>query len=148
MVGIDEETIKRVYKQLTSSWNERNAQGMANLFTESGESIGFDGSLSKGPEEIATHLAPIFKDHPTAPFVTKVNEIKFIGDNAAILRAIAGMIPPGESDIKPELNTHHTLVLEYRENEWKIVLFQNTPAQFHGRPELVEQMTNELREQL
>ena len=65
MVRMDEETIKRVYKQLTSSWNERNAQGMASLFTESGESIGFDGSLSKGPEEIATHLAPIFRDHPT-----------------------------------------------------------------------------------
>jgi len=143
-----EETIKKVYKQLTYSWNERNAQGMASLFTESGESIGFDGSISKGPEEIVTHLEPIFRDHPTAPFVAKIKEIKFIGDKAAILRAIAGMIPPGESDIKPEVNTHHTLALECIEGEWKIELFQNTPAQFHGRPELVEQMTDELREQL
>ncbi|MGZ4033139.1 MAG: SgcJ/EcaC family oxidoreductase, partial [Tumebacillaceae bacterium] len=30
--------------------------------------------------------------------------------------------------------------------DWQIALFQNTPAQFHGRPELVEQMTAELRE--
>ena len=143
-----EETIKRLYKQLISAWNERNAQGMASLFTESGESIGFDGSISKGPEEIVAHLEPIFRDHPTAPFLTKIKEIKFIGDKAAILRAIAGMIPPGESDIKPEVNTHHTLAVEYRTGVWKIVLFQNTPAQFHGRPELVEQMTDELREQI
>jgi hypothetical protein len=27
----------------------------------------------------------------------------------------------------------------------RIVLFQNTPAQFHGRPELVEEMTRELQ---
>jgi len=28
------------------------------------------------------------------------------------------------------------------------VLFQNTPAQFHGRPELVQQLTEELRQLL
>jgi hypothetical protein len=33
-------------------------------------------------------------------------------------------------------------------NDLKIQLFQNTPAQFHGRPEIVEQMTEELREDL
>jgi len=148
MVENYEEIIKGVYKQLTSSWNERNAQGMASLFSESGECIGFDGSISKGPEEIVAHLEPIFRDHPTAPYVTKVKEIEFIGDKGVMLRAIAGMIPSGESDIKPEVNTHHTVVLELIEDEWKVLLFQNTPAQFHGRPELVKQMTNELREQL
>jgi hypothetical protein len=29
--------------------------------------------------------------------------------------------------------------------QWRIVLFQNTPAQFHGRPSLVEEMTRELQ---
>ncbi|MCR8847769.1 SgcJ/EcaC family oxidoreductase [Rossellomorea sp. SC111] len=143
-----EEIFKGVYKQLISSWNERNAQGMASLFSKSGESIGFDGSISKGPEEIVAHLEPIFRDHLTAPYVTKVKEIKFIGDRVAMLRAIAGMIPPGDSDKKPDVNTHHTIVLELIDDVWKVVLFQNTPAQFHGRPELVKQMTNELREQL
>jgi len=33
------------------------------------------------------------------------------------------------------------------DGEWRIKLFQNTPAQFHGRPELVEQMTDELRKE-
>lgn len=32
------------------------------------------------------------------------------------------------------------------DDEWRIVLFQNTPAQFHGRPDLVTQLTAELRE--
>jgi len=27
-----------------------------------------------------------------------------------------------------------------------IALFQNTPAQFHGRPELAQQLTEELRQ--
>ncbi|MGG3626332.1 SgcJ/EcaC family oxidoreductase [Bacillus gobiensis] len=140
--------IKAIYQQLIEAWNDRNARGMADLFAEEGESIGFDGSQSIGPEEIFSHLNPIFEDHPTARFVCKVKELRFLGSNAAILRAIAGMVPRGESDLYPETNTHQTLVVENIEGNWRIQLFQNTPAQFHGRPELVDQMTEELREQL
>jgi uncharacterized protein (TIGR02246 family) len=63
-----------------------------------------------------------------------------------ILRAIAGMVPIGKTDLSPELNTHHTLVAVKEGESWCIKLFQNTPAQFHGRPELVEKMTEELKE--
>ena len=35
-----------------------------------------------------------------------------------------------------------------RAGRWRIILFQNTPAQFHGRPELAQQLTDELRELL
>jgi hypothetical protein len=55
------------------------------------------------------------------------------------------MVPPQQSDLNPNVNTHHTLVVVKGEGEWRIQLFQNTPAQFHGRTELVEQMTAELR---
>ncbi len=48
-------------------------------------------------------------------------------------------------DLEPSLNAWHTLVATKRGGELKIVLFQNTPAQFHGRPELVQQMTEELK---
>ena len=65
-----------------------------------------------------------------------------------MLGAIAGMVPPGDTDVNPQVNTHHTLVAVRRDEKWQIELFQNTPAQFHGRPELVEEMTNELRELL
>ncbi len=148
MIESKQLNVKEVYEKLLKAWNNRDADGMASLFTEQGESIGFDGSQSVGPYEISSHLSPIFKDHPTASFVSKVKDIRFLGNDVAILRAIAGMIPPGMTDIKPEVNTHHTLVVVKNNNGWQIELFQNTPAQFHGRPELVEQMTNELRELL
>ena len=35
-----------------------------------------------------------------------------------------------------------------RDDEWRAVLYQNTPAQLHGRPELVESLTEELRQEL
>ncbi|KAB2334537.1 SgcJ/EcaC family oxidoreductase [Cytobacillus depressus] len=140
--------VQAVYKQLLEAWNNRDARGMADLFTEDGESIGFDGSQSIGRGEIFLHLEPIFINHPTARFISKVKEVYFLSSEVALLRAIAGMIPPNQSDINPKVNTHQTLVVVKKEGNWRIQLFQNTPAQFHGRPELVEQMTDELRELL
>jgi uncharacterized protein (TIGR02246 family) len=140
--------VNALYQQLLEAWNNRSAQGMAEQFTEKGELIGFDGSQAIGRKEILSHLKPIFENHPTPPFVSKVKDIRIFGSDFAVLRAIVGMVPHGKSDFVPELNAHQTLVAVKRDNEWLIELFQNTPAQFHGRPELVEQMTEELRQLL
>jgi len=138
--------VHKIYQKLIDAWNNRDAEKMAEQFAEQGVQIGFDGSKVIGKEEILSHLKPIFENHPTAPFVTKVKDIRPLGTDAAILHAIAGMIPPGKTDIEPAVNAHQTLVAVKKDNDWQIELFQNTPAQFHGRPELVEQMTEELRE--
>lgn len=137
--------IQALYGKLLDAWNDRSARGMAELFSEDGELIGFDGSQAIGPDEIFSHLDPIFRDHPTARFVSKVREVRFPAREVAILRAIAGMVPRGQTAINPAANTHHTLVCLNTGGTWRIQLFQNTPAQFHGRPELVERMTEELR---
>ncbi len=145
MRGSIDNEIQGLYQQLIDAWNKRDAQGMAGLFSEQGVQIGFDGSKVVGKAEILAHVKPIFESHPTAPFVTKVKSIRPLGTDVAILHAIAGMIPPGKTDIEPSVNAHQTLVAVKKHENWQIELFQNTPAQFHGRPELVEQMTDELR---
>ena len=48
----------------------------------------------------------------------------------------------------PALNAMQSLVAVKRANQWKVALFQNTPAAFHGRPEAVVQLTEELRKLL
>lgn len=140
--------IENLYQTLIAAWNTRDAQVMADQFAEQGVQIGFDGSKVIGQKEILSHLKPIFEQHPTAPFVTKVKDIRLLGIDVAILHAIAGMIPPGKTDIEPKVNALQTLIAVKKEDDWRVELFQNTPAQFHGRPELVEEMTNELQQLL
>lgn len=144
----EDDEIQSLYYKLIDMWNNRDAQGMADLFAEQGVQIGFDGSKVVGKSKIFSHVAPIFENHPTAPFITKVKSVRPLGTDAAILHAIAGMIPPGKTDIEPNVNAHQTLVAVKQDEGWQIELFQNTPAQFHGRTELVEQMTGELRQVL
>jgi uncharacterized protein (TIGR02246 family) len=143
-----ESEIHTLYQRLLDSWNNRDAAAYAELFADDGNIIGFDGSQANGKEEIHSHISGVFSHHKTASYVSIIKEIRFIDDRVAVLRAIAGMVPPGKSDINPEVNAIQTLIAQKQKDEFRIAVFQNTPAAFHGRPDLKEQMTKELREVL
>ena len=90
----------------------------------------------------------IFKHHQTADYVWKIKDVRLLHSEVATLSAIVGMIPPGQKDINPAANAIQTITAIRQNDVWKIALFQNTPAQFHGRPEMVERLTKELNEQI
>lgn len=142
------QAITALYQQLLASWNARDAEGYAALFAPDGNVVGFDGSPLDGPAAIAAHLGQIFADHPTPTYVAKVREVRALGQDVALLRAVAGLLPRGQADLNPAANAIQSLVAVRHDGAWRIALFQNTPAQFHGRPELAEQLTAELRELL
>jgi uncharacterized protein (TIGR02246 family) len=134
-----------LYFALLDRWNARDAAGLAALFTEQGELVGFDGSEINGREAIESHLAPIFASHPTPAYFAKIRHTRSLCADIALLRALAGMLPDGANDLNPALNAVHTVVATQREGKWLIELFQNTPAAWHGRPHDVEALTQELR---
>jgi uncharacterized protein (TIGR02246 family) len=144
----DEAPVRALYEQLLDRWNHRDAEGYAALFAETGHVIGFDGSMMDGRAAIAAALAPIFADHPTPEYVARITGVEFLAADVAMLRAAAGMVPRGQPDLDPALNAIQTLVAAGSAGRWRIVLFQNTPAAFHGRPHLVEQLSRELRQAL
>jgi len=76
-----------------------------------------------------------------------VRETRMLGSEVGILRAVAGMIPPGAQDINPALNTIHSLVAVGDANgQWRAALFQSTPAAWHRRPGDSAALTEELRD--
>jgi uncharacterized protein (TIGR02246 family) len=140
--------VRAHYQHLLDSWNRRSADAFAASFAEDGEVVGFDGSQMSGRDEIASTLRQIFAYHQTGTYVSKVRGVRLLSPDIALLRAVAGLVPHGRSDIEPALNALQTLVATKHDGQWRITLFQNTPAQFHGRPELVQQLTEELRQLL
>ena len=99
-----------------------------------------------GREEIGAEISRIFADHITATYVSIVRDVRFPTMDVAILRATVGMRPPGQSELNPDVNAIQTLTAVKRGQGWEIEHFQNTPAQFHGRPDLAQQLTEELRQ--
>jgi len=58
MESLELNAIKALYQKLIQTWNNRNAQEMADQFTAQGELIGFDGSQVIGRDNIFTHVQP------------------------------------------------------------------------------------------
>ncbi len=144
----DETGVRGLYRQMLDSWNKRSGSDIAALFATDGNLVGFDGSQLNGQAAIESAMHQIFADHLTAAYVGKIREVRFLTPEVALLRAVAGMVSPGQSDLNPAVNAVHTLVAAKRDGAWRIALFQNTPAQFHGRPDLAQQLTEELRQLL
>jgi len=142
----NEKQIQDLYKSLLESWNKNNATDFAKLFTKEGSTVGFDGSQLDGQLQIEKELSRIFSEHKVASYIGIVREIRQLSSSVYLLRAVAGMIPPGQNEINPKINAIQTLVAQKGENEFKISIFQNTPAAFHGRPEASLQLTTELQE--
>ena len=144
----DAAAVTELYKRLLQGWNRASADDFAAVFADDGVVVGFDGSEHVGREAIGAAMGRIFADHATATYVGKVRSVRLLGSEAAVLRAVAGMVPPGGSDIDPKLNVVQSLVATRPDGPWRAVLYQNTPAQLHGRPELAESLTRELRQEL
>jgi uncharacterized protein (TIGR02246 family) len=137
-----------LYGRLIDGWNAGDAGAMAAPLAADGLVVGFDGSQMRGRDEVASELGRVFADHETATYVTKVRSVKALGADAALLDAVAGMVPPGGSELMPDRNAIQTVVVQRGDDGWSVALFQTTPAQFHGRPELTEALTAELAELL
>ena len=141
------EQVTALYRQLLEAWNARDAAAMAALCATEGLMVGFDGSIHSGPDAIRDQVGHIFADHQTAEYVAKVQAVRLPRPGVAVLYAYAGMAPRGATQLNEATNAVQTMVATLQEDgAWRIVLFQNTPAAFHGRPELSAAMTRELTE--
>jgi uncharacterized protein (TIGR02246 family) len=145
-MGEERQQVLSIYERLLEAWNRRDPDAFASLFGETGSSVGFDGSPMNGQTEIAATLRAIFADHQTAAYVAKLREIRSLGSGVTLLRAVVGMIPPGKTELNPAANAIQSLVVVTEAAQPRIALLHNTPAAFHGRPHMVEQLTDELTE--
>jgi uncharacterized protein (TIGR02246 family) len=144
-MAVDEKAIRALYDSMIDGWNRGDAAAMTGDFAQQAHMVGFDGGQENGRERIREYLAGIFRDHPVATFVTLVREVREIVPGAAILRAHAGMVPPGRSEINPKTNAVQSLVAAEHDGRWQVELFQNTPAAWHGREADVQALTAELQ---
>ncbi|GAA1800292.1 SgcJ/EcaC family oxidoreductase [Actinomadura chokoriensis] len=139
------DAVRALHRRILDGWNARDGAAFAAPFGDDGACIGFDGSLHAGRAEIAARMDRVFADHATARYVAAVRDVRLIAPGAAVLRAVAGMVPPGASDLNPAANAVQALTAARDGGRWRAVLFQNTPAAYHGRPEAAEALTAELR---
>jgi uncharacterized protein (TIGR02246 family) len=143
-----EDAVRATYRAILAGWNAQDAGAFAAPFADDGEVIGFDGSRVVGRAKIEAEMAGIFADHATGRYVGIARSVCQLGPDVAILRAVSGVVPAGADAINPDLNAIQSLVTQRQADGWRVILYQNTPAAFHGRPELADELTAELTTEL
>jgi uncharacterized protein (TIGR02246 family) len=141
----DLDQVKELHARILDAWNRRDAAGYAEQFTETALVVGFDGSEMHGRDEVAAQLDAIFSDHEVASYVRIVRGVRGLGDRAALLHAVVGMVPPGGGDLMPDRNAVQVLIAVRLGEAWLAEIFQNTPARLDGQPEALDALTDELR---
>ncbi|MGH2416025.1 MAG: SgcJ/EcaC family oxidoreductase [Microcystaceae cyanobacterium] len=145
----DEAAIHALYQQILDGWNKGSGDAFAAPFAEDADFVAFDGSYFKGRQEIASfhqmHFDQFLKG---TRLIGKVRSVRFLTPEVAIMHAVAGTVMQGQTDIEPERNSIQTLVAMKRDGKWHLAAFQNSRAQFMGRPELAQELTEELRQLL
>ena len=145
----NEVAIRTLYQQMIDGWNGGNGDAFAAPFTDDSDFIGFDGTHMKGRQEIASFHQLLFDRYVKGSrLVGKVRGVRFLRSDITIMIAVGGTVMAGQSDIEPERNSIHTLVAIKRERKWQFTAFQNTRAQYIGRPEKSQELTEELRREM
>jgi uncharacterized protein (TIGR02246 family) len=144
----DQDQVRATYRTILAGWNAADAEAFAAPFADDGEVIGFDGSRVVGRAAIEKEMAGIFADHATGRYVGIVRGVRPLGPDVALLHAVSGVVPADADAIKPDLNALQSLVAQRSTDGWRVILYQNTPASFHGRPELADALTAELTAEL
>jgi uncharacterized protein (TIGR02246 family) len=134
---------------MIDGWNASSGDAFAAPYTDDSDFIGFDGTYMKGRREIASFHQMLFdKFLRGSHLIGKIRSIRFVTIDIAIMIAVGGTVMAGKSDIEPERNSIHTIVAVKRDSNWYFTAFQNSRAQYVGRPEESQALTEELRQEL
>ncbi len=114
--------------RLVAAWARNDAQGVADVFTSDGILILPGDVYKKGREEIFSFMAAAY----AGPFKnSKVTgrpvNVRFVGEDVALLRTHGGILAEGEAEISPELAVRSTWMVVKHDGEWKLAAYQNSP---------------------
>lgn len=137
--------LRELYRALIDSWNARDAARFAEHFSDRGVAVGFDGSQLNGRHEIEATLKGIFAAHETATYVTIVRDVRLVTPDVGVLRAVVGMTPRGKDELNAAVNAIQLMTASRRNDQWRIEVFQNTPATMNGQLDVHSRLSEELR---
>ncbi len=127
VVHPEDADIRAVYAEYLAGWNAHSAARQAATLADDADVVGFDGTQHHGRLQFAADLRRIFAEHTPPRYAATVRSVRSMGDDAAVLVAVAGM-PGADGRPDPALFAVHTVVLVKDGRRWKIAVFAATPA--------------------
>src|SRR5688500_11262709 len=89
----DDQAVRELPDRLATAWASGDADAYAALFTPDADYILFDGSHSRGPDEIAVIARPVFEQFMAGSrLVVESVAVRFLAGDIAVIHSKGGVV--------------------------------------------------------
>ena len=123
----DGRAIRELFEGLLDDWARGDGEAYGSRFTEDADYVAFDGTRTKGREEISSSHQRLFDKFMKGTRLTgRIEGIEFPVPGVALVHATGGTVMRGKREPSPERDSIQTLVAVKRERGWRFAAFHNT----------------------
>jgi uncharacterized protein (TIGR02246 family) len=123
----DEAKIHELFEDLLEDWGRGDGEAYGSRFTDDADYVAFDGSHTKGREDIAFSHQRLFDKFLKGTRLTgRILSIKFPGPDVALIHATGGTVMRGKTKPSPERASIQTLVAVREGSAWRFAAFHNS----------------------
>ena len=123
----DEAAIRGLFDALLEDWGRGDGDAYGSRFTQDADYVAFDGSRTTGLRNIASSHQRLFDKYLKGTRLTgRIESIRFLGPDIALVHATGGTVMRGKSSPSPERDSIQTLVAVRRGDEWRFAAFHNS----------------------
>ena len=130
----DEAKIRALFDDLLADWGRGDGVAYGSRFTEDADYVAFDGTRTRGREEISASHQQLFDRFLKGTRLTgRVLSVRFLNPDVALVHATGGTVMRGKSRPSPERDSIQTLVVVREGAEWRFAAFHNSRVRPIGR---------------
>lgn len=123
----DERAIHELFERLLEDWARGDGYAYGSRFTEDADYVAFDGTHTKGRQDISASHQELFDRWLKGSRLTgRVLGVKFLAPDVALVHASGGTVVRGKTKPSPERDSIQTLVVVKRKGEWCFAAFHNS----------------------
>ena len=112
----DERAVRDLFEKLLEDWARGDGEAYGSRFTEDADYVAFDGTRTKGREEISSSHQRLFDKFMKGTRLTgRIEGVKFPVPGVALVHATGGTLMRGKTETSPERDSIQTLVAVKRE---------------------------------
>ena len=123
----DERAVRELFEKLLEDWARGDGEAYGSRFAEDADYVAFDGTRTKGREEISSAHQRLFDKFMKGTRLTgRIEGIEFPVPGVALVHATGGTLLRGKRVPSPERDSIQTLVAVKRAEGWRFAAFHNT----------------------